>query len=180
MWIGILYGPGCDRGRRTPGHSRRGRRSRWLIRRNGGRRRLRSRAGRKFLAEIAPDAGQAGVWLPERGRAVYGRLGVERGDGLDVALWPGVRPGVCPAAGGGLRIHAVIQAERSPPAGTARPQGGAGHGRPGHLRGHRGQMELPGATPAPASPRLLTQMACSRGCPRISTARSVVNRAPAM
>jgi hypothetical protein len=74
--------------------------------------------GRKVLAEVAPNASQAGVGLPERGRAVYGRVGVERGDGFGVALWPGARPGVCPSAGGGFRIHAVIEAERWPPTGA--------------------------------------------------------------
>jgi len=68
--------------------------------------------GRKVLAKIAPNASQARVGLPERGRTVHGRVGVERGDGFGVTLRPGARPGVGPAAGGGSRIHAVIQAER--------------------------------------------------------------------
>ena len=42
----------------------------------------------------------------KRGRAIHGRIGVERGDNLDVAQRPGRQPGACPAAGGGLWIHA--------------------------------------------------------------------------
>jgi hypothetical protein len=64
-------------------------------------------AGR-FSPGIAAYASPAGAGLPEGGCAVYGGVGAERGDGLDVALRPATRPGACPAAGGGLRIHAVI------------------------------------------------------------------------
>jgi hypothetical protein len=40
------------------------------------------------------------------GDAIHGCIGVERGDSLDVAQRPGRQPGACPAAGGGLWIHA--------------------------------------------------------------------------
>src|SRR5438445_3416410 len=72
--------------------------------------------GPKVLAQIAPNASQAGVGLTECRRAIYGLVGVERCNGFRVTLRPGPRPGVCPTVGGGFGIHAVIQAERLPPA----------------------------------------------------------------
>ena len=35
----------------------------------------------------------------------HGRVGVERGDGLDVAQRPSPRPGICSAAGGGFWVQ---------------------------------------------------------------------------
>ena len=55
---------------------------------------------RELLAEVAADFGRAQVRLAERRRSVHNGVGIQRGDGLSVAFWPGLRPGIGPASGG--------------------------------------------------------------------------------
>src|SRR6266581_1051571 len=78
--------------------------------------------GPKVLAQIAPNASQAGVGLTECRRAIYGLVGVERCDGFRVTLRPGPQTRCLPNGGRRLR-HPCRDSSRTLAA-CGRPNGG--------------------------------------------------------
>lgn len=61
--------------------------------------------GQEIVGEIAVHASPAQARLAEWGRPVHCSVGIQRGDGLDITLWPGTRPSLRLPAGGSPSIH---------------------------------------------------------------------------
>jgi hypothetical protein len=66
----------------------------------------------ELLAQIAADPGEAQVRRPERGRAIYHRIGIQGGDGFSIAPRPGSHPGIGHAPANLLRSRTVPEPRR--------------------------------------------------------------------